>query len=399
MENERPAGGPLPAAYWVLWAGTLVNRLGGMVFMFLAVYLTSRRGFSDALAGTTVALYGLGTTAAGPVGGLLADRLGRRRSLVAGLLLGAAALLQVGAARTALHIIVSAPLLGFLNELYRPALQASIADLVPPADRPRAYGHLYWAINLGFSGAAILAGHLAEISFGALFVIDAATNVIFAALVLARVPETHPDGDRRRGRGPGLLSPLRDPALLTFMAIQLLVLLAFTQFTVAAPLDMRAHGLSSGRVGTMLATNGIAIVLLQPLAVRSARRWAGPPGLALGAALTGLGFGMMALVHGPAGYVTSIVVWTIGEIAFSMTVPAFVADLAPADSRGVYQGAYQLTWGLAACAGPALGGAVLGHLGGRALWLGCLLAGLCAAALHLRVTPRLLARRAPRPQD
>jgi predicted MFS family arabinose efflux permease len=397
-ENERPAGGPLPAAYWVLWTGTLVNRLGGMVFLFLPVYLTSRRGFSDALAGTTVALYGLGTTAAGPVGGLLAERLGRRRSIVAGLLLGAVALLQVGAARTALHIVVSAPLLGFLNELYRPALQASIADLVSPADRPRAYGYLYWAINLGFSGAAILAGHLADVSFGALFVIDAATNVIFAALVLAWVPETHPHGDRRRERGPGLFSPLRDPALLAFMAIQLLVLLAFNQFSLAT-LDMRAHGLTPGRVGTIMATNGIAIVLLQPLAVRTARLWAGPPRLALGAALTGLGFGMMALVHGPAGYVASIAVWTVGEIAFSMTVPVVLADMAPADARGLYQGAYQLTWGVAACAGPALGGAVLEHLGGGALWLGCLAAGLCAAALHLRVTPRLLANRAPRAQD
>jgi predicted MFS family arabinose efflux permease len=386
-------GGRLPAAYWVLWTGTLINRLGGMVFSFMALYLTSQRGFSKELAGTTVALYGLGTTAAGPVGGWMADRLGRRRSMITGLTLGAAALLQLGAARSPWHIIVSAPLLGLLNEAYRPALQASIADLVPPADRPRAFGHLYWAINLGFAGAALLAGHLADIGFGVLFAVDAATNLAFAALVFARVPETRPAPEQAGPRPTGLFSPLRDPALLSLMAIQLLVQLAFVQFMVATPLEMQAHGLPTGRIGALLAINGVVIVVLQPLAVRMARQLAGAGGLALGAALTGVGFGLMAVVHGMRGYVASIVVWTMGEIAASMAVPAALAELAPPDARGRYQGAYQLTWGVAACAGPVLGGAVLEHLGGTALWLGCLAAGLGAAALHLRVTSRLLARR------
>ncbi len=50
---------------------------------------------------------------------------------------------------------------GLLTDLYRPAVSAAIADLVPPEERPRAYGYLYWAINLGFAIAAVVAGLIA----------------------------------------------------------------------------------------------------------------------------------------------------------------------------------------------------------------------------------------------
>ena len=33
----------LPPAYWLLWLGTLINRLGGFVIPFLTLYLTGQR--------------------------------------------------------------------------------------------------------------------------------------------------------------------------------------------------------------------------------------------------------------------------------------------------------------------------------------------------------------------
>jgi hypothetical protein len=39
----------LPPAYWLLWVGTLINRLGTFVIPFLTLYLTSRR-WSPSLA-------------------------------------------------------------------------------------------------------------------------------------------------------------------------------------------------------------------------------------------------------------------------------------------------------------------------------------------------------------
>ena len=84
----------------------------------------------------------------------------------------------------------------------------------------------------------------------------------------------------------------------------------------------------------------------------------------------------------PAGYALAISVWTLGEIAFIPAAQALVADLAPASLRGRYQGVNGMAWGLASTLGPALGGGVLGRLGGAWLWGGCATACALAAAGH-----------------
>jgi ABC-type dipeptide/oligopeptide/nickel transport system permease subunit len=72
----------LPRTYWILWTGALINRLGGFVMPLLALYLTGERGLSVEQAGLVVSLYGAGALLSGPVGGALADRWGRRSTLV-----------------------------------------------------------------------------------------------------------------------------------------------------------------------------------------------------------------------------------------------------------------------------------------------------------------------------
>ncbi|HVR63477.1 MAG TPA: MFS transporter [Polyangia bacterium] len=392
----------LPTVYWFLWAGVLLNRLGGSVFCLLAVYLTGRRDLSPAEAGWVISLFAAGGMMAGPIGGVLADRVGRRATLLAGTAGAGVLMLALGGARTTGGIVLLAPLLGFFTDVTRPAMQAAVADLVPAVQRVRAYGLLYWAVNLGYAGSAALGGVLAARSFTSLFVIDALTTVAYGLIVYLRVPETRPAVTARAVPVPypasaststSFLAPFRDGAMLTLLAIQLPVFLAFTQMLAALPLDMRAHGIPTDRVGVLLGINGVVIVVGQPLAVRPLERLPHAIRLAIGAALTGVGLGAVALAAGPCSYAAAIALFTCGEIAFSTGGPALIAELAPADRRGAYQGAYHLAWGLASMAAPPAGAFALAHAGSRALWLGCLAVSLIAAILHLRVTARRLRHR------
>src|ERR1700750_731021 len=81
----------LPRAAWVIYAGTFVNRFGSFVLTFLVLVLT-RRGFSPAQAGLAAAAYGVGSLGAGIVGGQLADRIGRRGTIVLSMFSSAAVL-------------------------------------------------------------------------------------------------------------------------------------------------------------------------------------------------------------------------------------------------------------------------------------------------------------------
>src|SRR4051794_38438176 len=89
--------GGLPPAFWALWSGTLVNRLGSFVLPFLSLYLTRARGYSVGEAGAVLTAFGFGAALSQPLGGTLADRIGRRRTMAGGLAAAAAALVALGA--------------------------------------------------------------------------------------------------------------------------------------------------------------------------------------------------------------------------------------------------------------------------------------------------------------
>jgi MFS family permease len=377
----------LPRTYWYLWAGALINRLGGFVYTFLALYLTQRRHFSVSFAGLVVSLYGAGSFASGPVGGYLADHVGRRRTMLASFGLGAAAMLQLGFARAPAHIALSALVLGFFSDLFRPAQQATIADIVPPAERTRAYGYVYWAVNLGFAGAAMIAGFMASRSFTLLFLGDAATTLAFGVIVYLRVPETHPERHVERRTRPSPTAPLGDRVFMAFVVSQFLVMLVGAQGNSTLPVDLTAHGVANATYGWLLAINGILIVLLQPTAITVVQRFRRGRVLALAALLQGVGFGLTGFGQGTPWYALTIVIWTVAELGYSPVAPTVVADLAPTALRGSYQGAYHMAWGASSCLAPVVGSLVLARFGRHGLWGGCFAVCLVAAALHLGISP------------
>jgi MFS family permease len=146
-----------------------------------------------------------------------------------------------------------------------------------------------------------------------------------------------------------------------------------------------------------MAVNGVVIVLLQPFTVKWVMRWPQERVLAGACVLFGVGFGLNGLVRTAPLYAVAVAVWTLGEIAASPVSSALVAELAPPDLRGRYQGVFSMTWGVAAFLGPALGTFTMERLGARGLWAACLVVGLLLAGAHLAIAGprrRALAQRA-----
>ncbi len=384
-DRLRAALGGLPPAFWTLWAGMLVNRLASFVAVFLGLYLVRERGFTAAEAGRVVALYGLGVVVAGPVGGALADRLGRRATMILGLMSGGASVAALAFAREPAALAVLAFLAAGTGELYRPAMNAAVTDLVPPEDRTRAFGLVYWAVNLGWSIGLTVAGLVAGRSLVALFVADAISTFAFAFAVLLRVPETRPAAPSggHASALSGLLAIGRDGPFVAFLGLHLAALVVFTQFQLAAPLDMAAHGVGPSAFAYLLALNGAGVVLLQPLLSTWLRGFDAGRTLAVSSLLFGLGFGLNAFAGSLPVYVVGVLLWTVGEVVGFPVAAALVSNLSPADLRGRYQGAYSMCWGVAFTLSPLLGGELLGRLGGRALWLICLAIGVAVALGHL----------------
>jgi MFS family permease len=374
--------------FWTLWWGTLANRLAGFVITFLALYLVRERGFSAAEAGRVVALYGLGITVAGPLGGALADRVGRRATMLAGLVLGAASVATLALTRDPIALTALTFAAAVTGEIYRPAVHAAVADLVPPPDRRRAFGLVYWAANLGWALGLAIAGFVAERSLSALLLADAATTLTFAGIVAARVPETRPAGLVHRPALQGLARVFTDAPFVTFLLLNLLALVVFTQFQLAIPLDLAAHGLGTSTFSSLMALNGAGVVLLQPLLAPRLRRYDGARLLAASTLLFGLGFGLNAIAETLPAYALGVALWTIGEVIGFPVASSLVSELSPPSLRGRYQGAFSMTWGIAFTLSPLLGGEVLARYGGGTLWVLCLGIGLAVSLGHLAAGAR-----------
>jgi MFS family permease len=387
VSRFRAAAGGLPPVFWTLWSGMLVNRLASFVITFLALYLVRERGFDADEAGGVVALYGLGLLLAGPLGGALADRIGRRRTMLVGLCSGGACVATIGFVRDPVALSALAFLSALTGDIYRPAAQAAVADVVAPADRARAYGLIYWAVNLGWAISLSVAGFVAERSMLALFLADAATSLAFAAIVSARFPETRPPERVSTSVLTGLVRVFRDRAYLAFLALHLGVLLVFTQFQLAAPLDYAAHGVGPVAFSLLMGLNGLGVVVLQPLIAPRLPAFDGARVLALSTLLIGVGYGLNTFAGSIPAYLLGALLYTTGEVLGFPVASAIVADLAPPDLRGRYQGAFSMVWGTAFTLSPLLGGEVLHRLGGRVLWLGCLVACLLLSAGHLAAGP------------
>ncbi|MBX6748896.1 MAG: MFS transporter [Micromonosporaceae bacterium] len=406
---QETAGG-LPRQYWYLWCTTLINRVGSFVVVVLAIYLTSERGLSEAFAGLVIGLWGAGGAVGTTVGGVLADRWGRKPTLLAALWGAAALLVVLGLMRGPVAIAISALLLGAAAEAARPAISALMVDIVPASDRARAYSLHYWVINVGFAFAATAAGFVAGVEPMLLFLVDAATTAaaaLWAAWVIREPVRPHtaavPTGTGLSTGDNSLIAVLRDRVFLVFVGANLLIAFVFLQHTSTLPLSMTRDGLSPSAFGSVIALNGVLIVAGQFFVTWVLRRLDPTIALVIASITVGIGFGLTTFAATPLFYAITVLIWTVGEMFQAPSNATTVAALAPAHLRGRYQGVFGLSWAVASFLAPLLGGAVLQYGGKAALWLGCLGLALAAATIHLlarasrdrRVTQLAAAESAP----
>lgn len=393
----------LPPAFWWLWTSTLVNRLGGFVATFLTLYLTIERGYPATFAGLVVALHGLGGVVASLGGGVMADRLGRRPTLLIAQTSTALSVALLGFVQQPAAIAAVAFVVGAAGSASRPAVQAMMADIVPPEDRVRAFSLNYWAINLGFAVSSVAAGFIAEYSYLVGFLGEAAMTLACAIVVFVKLPESRPERPAGAGgptgavtgagkdAGAGLGTVLRDRRFMAVVGLSFLVALVFMQGHMGLPLAMAAEGFSSSDFGLVVAVNGLLIVILQIPVTRFIEHR--DPGrlLVLSALVAGYGFGLTAFAGSSlAFYALTVAVWTLAEIVNAPTQTSLVVRFSPVHARGRYQGMYSLSWSAAALVAPLMAGYVVDTWGSAWLWGLCAVIGTVGAvgyALVLRGLP------------
>ena len=85
----------LPLSVRVLCLGSLINRAGSFVMIFLTIYASEEMGYGVGFAAACMGVFGFGSMLGSILGGHLADQIGRRTVMLIALIGGAAGLLLI----------------------------------------------------------------------------------------------------------------------------------------------------------------------------------------------------------------------------------------------------------------------------------------------------------------
>jgi MFS family permease len=329
-----------------------------------------------------IGAYGVGHFVASGLGGYLADRIGRRKTIALSMFSGAIAMVLLSQARSLHSILLLTALTGLTGECYRPASSALLADLVPAGQRVTAYAAYRLAFNAGWAFGPATAGFLAAHSFFWLFIGDALTSVLFGVVALVALPHGVRSAERQSGWPEALQALRQDKHLAQILLASLAIALVFFQMSSTFGLHVISLGLSSGTYGALLSLNGVLVVCFELFVTTYTQRLPARRTMAAGYLLIGVGFALNGFARTAPAFAFAMTVFTLGEMVAMPVSSAYIADLSPAHMRGRYMGLFGFTWSAALVCGPGLGVILYGQ-NPLLLWLTCGGLGLFAALIIL----------------
>ncbi|MFJ9864311.1 MFS transporter [Streptomyces sp. NPDC101165] len=369
----------LPRTAWIVFAGTIVNRLGFMVTPFLVYYLGSR-GISTDQVPYVLGALGAGNLVGPILGGLLADRRGRRPTMVTGLVGVAASHGLLFAAPNVLFLSLAAVLLSITGSMVSPAASALVAESVGPERRRSAFSLVHWAVNIGTAGAGMLGGFLATKGYWLLFLVDASGSLAYAVIAATLLPlGSRSKSTAADGGGIGYGVVFRDPLMRMLLPLFGVSIAIYSLTEAGLPLAIRDDGLSPTVLGLMATVNAVLVVILQPIATSVL---SGLPQLRVYVAagtLIAIGVALTGVADTAWGYAGTVVLWSVGEASIGGIHSSIIQSIAPEHARGRYQGAFQWSWGIARFSALTIGTAVYAHAGPAVLWWFSAVAGVAAA--------------------
>jgi MFS family permease len=408
----------------LLMANQFTINLGFYMLMpYLATHLAGPLGLAGWLVGLILGVRNFSQQGMFLVGGTLADRLGYKPMIIAGLVLRTVGFTALGLVDSVPALIAASAVTGLAGALFNPATRAYLA-----ADAGERRVEAFALFNVFYQGGILLGPLVGMVLTGVDFRVTCLTAAgIFAVLSIVQIrllparraddAKPRPDGQRERVLSQWRSILANRPFLLFSLAMIGSYVMSF-QVYLALPLEVRrlgGEGEGEGEFGTaavavLFAVSGLSTILGQTRVTAWCRARMEPGRaltlglLTMGAAFVpllvatampvpgaGMGLWLLAAVP-PALSALLLAVGTMIAYPFEMDT---IVRLAGDRLVATHYGLYNTICGIGITLGNLLTGAALDaarDAGVSALpWIALLLLGLaCAAALYgLHRTGRL----------
>jgi predicted MFS family arabinose efflux permease len=348
-------------------------RLFGMfvILPVFALYARDLPGWSLALVGVALGIYGLTQAALQIPFGWLSDRYGRKPILYAGLLLFAAGSLICAASASPGAMIFGRALQG--AGAISGVVIAMAADLTRDSQRGKAMAIIGSTIGVSFALSFAISPFLgAAIGVPGIFAMTAGLAIAAVAVVAFVVP------DVEAHEAPRVDVPFREVLAnreLLRLDVGIFVLhVVLMALFIVVPIALKQAGVAPAKhAWVYLGAVGAGFVFALPAIVGRAahaherRFFLGAISL-LAASIVALMFGMAEL----AGICVALVIFFTAFNVLEARLPSLVARHAPVGAKGAATGVYSSVQFLGTFVGGALGGVIAQHAGFLAVLGFCL---------------------------
>ena len=330
-----------PRAFKVLFASALIeNAAVGLFIPYFALYMKNDLGIEEVLIGVVLMGYTISGIPAMIVGGVLADRIGRRTVLLTSLGLMSFTILMYFFAFNFVTMFIVALVDSFVGTMYMPAANAMIADVIPSPQRPKAFSALRIAWNTGIVFGPVLGAIIVVASsIKVLFLFGSA--ILFSAFImnLIFIPETKPKDTGEEITFRKVFAVASDRPFLLLCALSSVFWFFFSQWMSVLPIYATEQlDVEEYLFGLVFAVSAVMVVFFQiPVtSVTEKRKRSGV--LLVGQIIGAAGFGLIFLSWDFYSLLVCVVIITAGEIVYMSIVSAIIADMSPESRRGIYMG-------------------------------------------------------------
>lgn len=342
-----------------------------LIMPVFAVYALRLPDATPFLVGLAIGVYGFAQALLQVPMGLLSDRIGRHRTITAGLLVFAAGSVLAAMAHGIGGILVGRVLQGM--GAVSGASQALAADHSGAENRGKVMGIIGVGIGLAFILAIILSAPLASLGgLSGLFALTALLALGAVVLLWTVVPRPELPRGEASAHFAEVLRMLAKPQLLVLNVSIFMMHVMLTAAFVALPqMLLRDTGMSLDRQWELYLPVMLVSVVVMGGVLRRVTSVAGSMRLVLVCAvclgLAAYGFSLTA--HGQALLWAAAIVFFSAFNLLEASLPSLVSRLAPGHVRGAAMGAYATSQFFGAGVGGVLGGVVLQQAGVSAVFV------------------------------
>jgi MFS family permease len=346
VARARSHAARFPRPYWFLLAGEAVQSLGfGIAVPYFTLYLTGPVGITPTQTGVMMLVWAVVSLVGQPLGGVLADRIGRRPVMIAGLAGAGVSAAGFAFVSSFWDVIVVTIAWSIFNGVFEPAAGAYVADVVEPGLRTEAFG--LWRVmgNAGFAvGPPVGALVIWLSSMRATFLFAGLAILLFLVIIFHGLPESRPEPGE--GEPPARFrDALRDRLLLILALGTAIATFTYAFFEEALPVFLHEErGLAVVTWGLVLGINPVLVTIFQYPIARWAARRSSRNVLAFGAVLQGASLALLLPFSSLGALVVAVVILAAGEMLIAPVGAAVAAEIAPERLRGSYQGVINIAW-------------------------------------------------------